>query len=56
MKTTKQIKKSSKKKTAKKSTASVTIDKSLNVLSKRILFPKKLEKANRFLAKHGIPA
>jgi hypothetical protein len=52
----KKIKSTSKKRTTKSSTAKVTIDKSLNSLSKRILFPKKLEEANRFLAKNGIPA
>ena len=50
-------KSSSKKKgNSKKQQPNVTIDKSLNALSNKILFPKKLEKANRFLAKHGAPA
>ena len=57
MKTVKQIKRVSKKEsTSKKKTVSVTIDKKLNALSGRILFPKKLEQANKFLAKHGVPA
>ena len=49
-------KSSSKKRTSKKQKATVTIDKRLNALSGRILFPKKLEKANRILAKVGVPA
>ena len=57
MKKTTHIKSVSKKKSiSKKQTATVTIDKSLNALSGKILFPKKLEKANKFLAKHGVPA
>jgi hypothetical protein len=52
----KKTKSTSKKRTAKSSTAKVTIDKSLNALSGKILFPKKLEKANRILAKVGVPA
>ncbi len=33
----------------------VQIDKRLNALSNKVLFPKKLERANAFIAKHGLP-
>jgi DNA-binding XRE family transcriptional regulator len=33
----------------------VLIDESLNRLSKKVLFPKKLQKANEILAKGGLP-
>jgi DNA-binding XRE family transcriptional regulator len=33
----------------------VVIDESLNRLSKKVLFPKKLQKANEILAKGGLP-
>lgn len=33
----------------------VTIDKSLNKLDNKILFPEKLEKANNMLKKVGLP-
>ncbi len=52
------MKKSIDKKNASKGTAkaSVIIDKRLDALSNTILFKKKLEKANRILAKAGLPA
>lgn len=49
-------KKPSKKRVSKSATSKVIIDKKLNALSGKILFPKKLEKANRILAKVGVPA
>lgn len=33
----------------------VTVDKSLNKYDKKVLFPEKLEKANKMLKKVGLP-
>ena len=52
----KKAKKNTAQKTSKAMPAPIIIDKRLDALSNTILFKKKLEKANRVLARVGVPA